>query len=80
MNVVFPKQNIRRFIPAVLLLTITALPVFAQQTVDEILAAEAFLRPLRGFMIMVLMNLNLRKLYLIHLPEKWPGLNLQGAR
>lgn len=45
MNVVRPIQKLRKLIPAVLLLTLTGLPVFAQQTVDEILAAEAFLRP-----------------------------------
>ena len=45
MNAARPTQNLRKLIPAVLLLTLTSLPVFAQQTVDEILAAEAFLRP-----------------------------------
>ena len=45
MNVVLPTTYIRRLIPVVLLLTLSSLPVFAQQTMDEILAAEAFLRP-----------------------------------
>ncbi len=45
MNVLLPIHNIRRFIPAVLLLALSSLPVSAQETVDEILAAETFLRP-----------------------------------
>jgi dipeptidyl aminopeptidase/acylaminoacyl peptidase len=45
MNVVLPVHSIRRLVPAILLLTVAGLQVSAQQTVEEILAAESFLRP-----------------------------------
>jgi dipeptidyl aminopeptidase/acylaminoacyl peptidase len=45
MNIVLPIRNIRRSLPAVFLLAVFSLPVLAQQNAEEILTAEAYMRP-----------------------------------